>query len=455
MTTQARALGVGVFVLAGLGVLVVGLFMIGDRQMAFAETFMLHTEFSRVTGLQPGAIVRIAGARAGTITAIVPPARPSQKFRVELQVVETLHQLVRTDSVATIETEGLVGGNYLGIGTGSDSAPRVSPGATIAGREPYDLSELMQQMGATVARVNDTIDGMKDEVRDAVVAVTGTVGAANALIVEVGPDVKRLTAASARITTDVAEVVGGVRAGRGLVGRLVTDDALYTRVTAIAAHTEETASQARRLVESARAALDAARATDGPVQGMTADVRQTMSDARGAMAGLAENMDALKHNLLLRGYFNRRGYFDLARVSPAAYRKGALQTGGGREVRRVWVMAERLFATGPDGPDSEQLTQEGRQRLDEALGPFLPHLVGGILVVEGYAQQGGPDQQYRRSHARGTAVRTYLLGRFGLDPEAVGAMPLSSESTGSPRALPWDGVALAVILPKGSLPSRR
>jgi phospholipid/cholesterol/gamma-HCH transport system substrate-binding protein len=114
VATSTKVAGVGVFVLGGL-LFSVGLFMIGDRQMAFAKKVTVYTEFKKITGLQPGAIVRVSGAKAGSITHILPPDMPSGKFRVELEIVESLHQLVRTDSLATIETEGLVGGNYLGI----------------------------------------------------------------------------------------------------------------------------------------------------------------------------------------------------------------------------------------------------------------------------------------------------------------------------------------------------
>ena len=48
-------------------------------------------------------------------------------------------------------------------------------------------------------------------------------------------------------------------------------------------------------------------------------------------------------------------------------------------------------------------------------------------------------------------MRDYLVGTFHLDPQATGAMPLSADSTGSPSKEPWDGVALAVILPKDAL----
>src|SRR4026209_1231576 len=129
MATPARLAGVGAFVLGGLLLFTVGLFMIGDRQMAFAKKFTIYTEFKKITGLQPGAIVRVSGAKAGSITQILPPDAPRGQFRGEVQIVEERHQLVRTDSLATIGTEGLVGGNYLGITTGSDSAPIVAANA--------------------------------------------------------------------------------------------------------------------------------------------------------------------------------------------------------------------------------------------------------------------------------------------------------------------------------------
>ena len=78
----------------------------------------------------------------------------------------------------------------------------------------------------------------------------------------------------------------------------------------------------------------------------------------------------------------------------------------------------------------------------------------GIVVVEGYAQQGLRDEQYRRSRARASSVRDYLIGTFHLDPQATGAMPLGADSTESPERAPWDGVALAVILP-GASPAPR
>ena len=115
-----------------------------------------------------------------------------------------------------------------------------------------------------------------------------------------------------------------------------------------------------QVVENANKALEGFQSKDGPVQGMTASVKQTMDDARSAIEGLADNMDALKHNFLLRGFFKGRGYFDLAQMSPADYRRGTLTKGSDRRVVRVWGRADLLFEPEPDHQENERLTAPGK-----------------------------------------------------------------------------------------------
>ena len=147
-----------------------------------------------------------------------------------------------------------------------------------------------------------------------------------------------------------------------------------------------------------------------------------------AMVGFNENMEALKRNFLVRGFFNGRGYFDLDDISPAAYRQGALTKGGGVSRARVWLRSDALFEPDPGQPANERLTDAGRMRVDAAIGPFLKHVASGIVMVEGYAQQGPLDQQYLRSLERASLVRDYLLGKFHFDPETTGVMPLGADS---------------------------
>src|SRR5471030_2451594 len=228
MASPARLAGVGVFVIGGLLLFTVVLFMIGDRQMAFAKKFTIYTEFKKITGLQPGGIIRVSGARAGAIKKIVPPNAPGGKFQVEIEIIEELHPLVRMDSLASIETEGLVGGSYLGVGSGTSGSPTAAPGATILSREPFEIADLMQQMGDTIVKVNDTIqkvndaiDEMKTDVQRAVVSGADTIESAKQLLADVSGDVKQMASNGARLSGDAAQIAETVRKGEGSLGKLV------------------------------------------------------------------------------------------------------------------------------------------------------------------------------------------------------------------------------------------
>jgi phospholipid/cholesterol/gamma-HCH transport system substrate-binding protein len=444
-SSSARLVGIGAFVLGALLLFTIALFMIGDRQMAFAKKFTIYTEFRKITGLQPGAIVRVSGAKAGTIKSIEPPTTPSGKFRVEMEIAEELHPLVRTDSLASIETEGLVGGNYLGVGAGTDKAAAAAPKSTIPSKEPFEISDLMQQMGDTIAKVNDTIDDLQDDVAHAVESIGETVDNANELLASVSDDVKKMASAGGRISDDAARISEGLRSGRGTVGRLLNDDELYRRATAIAKQAEDIATDARKVVAQARNAIDEFQAKDGPVQGLAADLKQTMDDARVAMAGFADNMEALKHNFLFRGFFNDRGFFTLDSISPADYRQGALTRNGARRIVRIWLRRNVLFEPDPNLPEAERLTDDGKKRLDSAMATFVDQLPGAVLVIEGHAQGGSKDEQHLESRVHASLARDYLIGRFQLDPRMTMVMPLGSDSDGSPDGAAWDGVALAVF----------
>jgi phospholipid/cholesterol/gamma-HCH transport system substrate-binding protein len=133
---QARAIGVGAFVIGGLVLFSVGLFLIGDRRMLFSKSFEVRSEFSRISGLQSGAKVRVAGLDAGEVTEIHVPNGPSAKFVVAMRVREDVRQIIRTDSVA-VDSERRTGRNkFVQIEAGTESAPIVADRGTIAGTSP-------------------------------------------------------------------------------------------------------------------------------------------------------------------------------------------------------------------------------------------------------------------------------------------------------------------------------
>ncbi len=265
------------------------------------------------------------------------------------------------------------------------------------------------------------------------------------LVSSISDDVKTMVTSGARVSADIASMTTSVREGQGTLGKLFTDDELYGHMKQVVANADSMTTDARAVVAQARETLTGLQGAQGPMVNLAGNLRQTLDDARSAMSGFAENMDALRHNFLLRGFFNARGYFNLEQISPAEYRAGAL-IGRNRSAARVWLDADSVFE--PDaGERSLHLSDEGRRRLDAAIAPYLDRVADGVLMVEGLASDGGRDQQFLASRARAVTVRDYLIDRFHLEPRATGVMPLGNEPGPGAPAASRDGVALAFFLP--------
>src|SRR5262245_50531486 len=144
-TRQGR---IGFFVVGGLVLFGLGMFLIGDRHQVFARHAEYFSEFVNLAGLANGAKVRVAGMDAGQVVAIGVPDSPSSRFRVKWRIDEKLRGLVRTDSVATIGTEGVVGGTFLAVRPGSAGSVEAEVLATIPSKEPTELSDLVSRGAA-------------------------------------------------------------------------------------------------------------------------------------------------------------------------------------------------------------------------------------------------------------------------------------------------------------------
>jgi phospholipid/cholesterol/gamma-HCH transport system substrate-binding protein len=267
----------------------------------------------------------------------------------------------------------------------------------------------------------------------------------------VRPDITAMAKNGSRISADAQRMIADVRAGKGTLGKFITDDGFYDRAREIADEAKEVVTNVKEVSQEARRALADFRSKDGPAQGLLGDMRVTLGQAREAVADLADNMEALKHNFLFRGFFNRRGYFDLGAISPAEYRNGVLENGK-RKALRIWLSSRVLFDAPADG--TETLSEEGRRRVDSAMTAYLKYLPANPIVVEGYATDGTKDERFRLARRRAGMVREYLLGRYVLQPQATGFISLGDEVAESPSGKPWEGVAITLFIDRDALQMR-
>jgi phospholipid/cholesterol/gamma-HCH transport system substrate-binding protein len=454
---------VGLFVLAGLVLFMTGLFLIGNRHEAFARHIDYYAEFTNLAGLSKGSKVQVAGMDAGQVLDIAVPTSPTARFRVKLRIAESLHGLVRTDSVATIGTQGVVGETFLLIHPGSQNAPAASALSLLPSKEPVDLANLLDQGQGLVGDVDGAV---KDA--DGILKKTGG---------QLGP-----TLDSAKTTlANVNDVVVGLKQGRGTAGMLLQDPALATQIRQTMTNVQQASAaldqvsnkanglitdiQSRQfpqkidetmtVVKSAASNVDAStqkiRQTiaeasvpdeNGATPGM--NIRESLSNASTATANAADGTEALKHNFLLRRFFLHRGYYDLGHISADKYRQDHLFTRP--ENYRVWLSGTDLFRQNPN--DGEELSAHGKALLADALAQYGESVVGSPIVIEGYSDVNGAANQLALSRGRAVVVRQYLLNHFQLNPGNLGAVPLMNLPPSGFGHQTWDGICIVILKTK-------
>jgi phospholipid/cholesterol/gamma-HCH transport system substrate-binding protein len=171
------------------------------------------------------------------------------------------------------------------------------------------------------------------------------------------------------------------------------------------------------------------------------NIRQTLSNLNRGTTNIAEDAEALKHNFFFRGFFKKRGFYNIDDVTPEEYLKACeRQKNVGT---RLWLQAANLVV-GENG-GQEQLSEAGRLQIDDKVAPIVESLPGYVIIVEGYSGNGSPDRQFVTSRRRADMVRQYLEVHFHVRHSDIGIVPLlSTPPRGSGRAS-WDGAAIMLL----------
>ncbi|MDF2449051.1 MAG: hypothetical protein K0R26_1555 [Bacteroidota bacterium] len=168
----------GVFVTLGVGLFILGIYLIGDRQKMFSKTFTLSGIFKDVSGLQVGNNVRFSGITVGVVENI--EIVSDTAVRVDFSIDEHTKKFIKKNAKLTIGSDGLMG-NKVAI---------IIPG-TIGHREVQDKDFLVT-----------TVPVSMDEIL---------------------ANLKTTSTNAATITDDLAAMLHSMRSGKGAVGKLFMD----------------------------------------------------------------------------------------------------------------------------------------------------------------------------------------------------------------------------------------
>lgn len=448
-----RYLAVGIFIIAGLTLFALGIFLVGSRHEAFSRHVLISTEFADLDGITKGSKVQVAGMDSGQVAKIDVPNSPNGRFRVQMRIDERFHGLVRTDSVVTVDSEGVVGNTFLTIHIGSPNAPIVQADSVLQSKPPVNISDLltnglglvndadatMKQVGG---KINVTLDGANDAIdnaNDLLLGLKKGRGPAGMLLRdETAADQIRGTLTTIQSTTlDLKQASAGVS---GIVADIQKRQ-FPQKLDDTMAQIHSASIQAGETIEQVERSVAQALGPDAYGVPAGQNISQSLSNINVATGNMAEDMEALKHNFLFKGFFNRRGYYTLSGLSPREYRRNKLFASD--RSLRVWLRADALFQQGPHG--EEELSVRGEHTIDAAVVSSDHSIFAHPIVIEGYADVGAPADSLATSYARAQIVRKYLVARYPFAATSIGVIPLSATPPPGVGHESWSGVCILVI----------
>ncbi|GAB3638095.1 hypothetical protein GCM10027422_36850 [Hymenobacter arcticus] len=299
------------FVLAGLACLAATLVLLGQRQNLFGSSLTVRADFRNVSGLLTGNNVRLAGITVGTVKKI--SILNDSTVRVRMHLNRDVQPYVRQNAVASVGTDGLVGNTIVNLTAVAAPAPLIADGDVLRTTSPLAIDEML----ATLSVSNKNLVGITQDLHQ----ITGKLNGSQALwellgdqqvAANVRQSLRHLARATATLqtsATDISQLTRGIRQGQGPAGYLLTD--------------KEFAGQLRHATRQLARSTDTLAGTLGSLQqqvqtgagplhtlltdtAMSGQLRQTLGHVEQGTAGFNQNMEALKHNFLLRGYFRKQ-----------------------------------------------------------------------------------------------------------------------------------------------------
>src|SRR5262249_30960709 len=151
-----------VFVLAGLIVGGIVIFLIGEEKRLFESKLTYHTSFSDVQGLKAGAPVRLGGVDIGNVTKVRHAEDPADnRLYVDMHIAKREAIRVKTDTDASISNKGLLGDKMIELSGGSPGAAQVPEGGSIKGQDPADFTNLFSQVGSMTKHAEQILENLE------------------------------------------------------------------------------------------------------------------------------------------------------------------------------------------------------------------------------------------------------------------------------------------------------
>lgn len=318
MSQNKNILKLGLFVFIGILLLITALFLIGKYQHMFGSHYELRAHFSNVGGLRTGNNVRYAGVEVGTVKEL--NIINDTTLEAIMLIEQRMKTVIRKNALVSLGADGLLGNKVLNIVPQTSSYDFAVEGDILPSRSAVEFDDILRTLSGTSDNLGEITNGLKITVAkinksDGLWKLLSDSGIAVS-IRKSSQNIELATVNAEMMTRDVKGMIADVKAGKGTAGAILRDTMMVNSLKSTLIELEQVAGKASQLA----AELDTITQNinkdieegPGPVHTALKDTavagnisRSLMNIEKGTEA-FNQNMEAAKHNWLLRGYFKKQ-----------------------------------------------------------------------------------------------------------------------------------------------------
>jgi len=307
----------GLFVLASLFFLILLLYMIGKNSNMFGSNYILKARFENVQGLKAGNNIRYAGIDIGTVKSVY--IINDTIMEVKMIIDKKAKNIIKKNSLVNIGTDGLVGNKVVNIFSVNEDAPFAVENDILPSKKPIDTDDMMR----TLSKTNIQVSKIAEDFSITINKLNSSKGLWKLLndstiadnISNASIQVNKSSIKINEITNQINDIANEINNGNGTLSKLINDknlaDSLTVAINNFKTAAYEMTEAGKEINHSVALISKEVNEGKGSIHAILKDtsvtilLEKSMENIETGSKGFSDNMDALKHSFLFRGYFRR------------------------------------------------------------------------------------------------------------------------------------------------------
>ena len=310
-----RNIRLGIFMVLGVIMLIIALYFIGDNKNIFGSTFKLNTTFENIGGLQTGNNVRYAGIDIGTVEKI--EMKSDTAIHIIMVIDADMKNFIRSNSVASIGTDGLMGNRLVNIEPGTSAAPFVEPGSEIASQKSVNTDVMLRTLESTNANVAFVSANLKN-ITDNISQGGGSKYSAlfdtslSSELHRIMKNIESVTEDLSAVSAEASSIISDVKKGNGIAAALIYDSVMTKNLQSSMAEIKNSSENLSASSQHLDEILNKFNNGNGAASVLLNDsitaenLQQSIANLKAASAKLDEDLEGMKHSWPLKGYFKKQ-----------------------------------------------------------------------------------------------------------------------------------------------------